>query len=80
MFTADSMRGPSLDDRRIFRHALGREGCKTFLRTTDGSLHTDETDWTDLHREQTAPLYLVKAAEVIRGQGVFFTLFHSKSP
>ena len=32
MFTADSMRGPSLDDTRIFRPAPHTEGCKGFYR------------------------------------------------
>lgn len=34
---------------RIFRPATHREGCKTFSRTGNGLLPTDETDWTDLH-------------------------------
>ncbi len=32
MFTADSMRGPSLDDTRIFLPALGKQRCKVFFR------------------------------------------------
>ena len=37
-------------------------------------------DWTDLHWWCIISLYLVRAAEVIREQSIFFGLFHYNSP
>ena len=69
---------------RILRPATHRERCKTFSRTGNGLLPTDDTDWTDLHWWCIISLHLVKAAEVIRGQKAYSSLYvalsHHKSP
>ena len=80
MFTDDSTRGPSLDDTRIFRPAPHTEDVKFFREQSTDDRVQMTLDWTDLNREQTTALYLVKALEVIRGQSIFFGLFHFKSP
>ena len=51
MFTADSTRGPSLDDTRISRPVMRKQRCKVFLQAVNDSLPTDDTDLTDFHAE-----------------------------
>ena len=71
MFTPDSMRGPSLDDRRIFRPTPRTEGCKVFLQVANVNCPTDETGLSLYLTQRTRRTQNYKAnyatAEVVAG-------------
>ena len=95
MFTADSMRGTNLDDTRIFRPVMRKQRCKVFFRVQSTEYRVQMTDdrWQMTeYRWQMTQIWQIYtedvqhfsqsrwgAAEVIRGQSIFFVLFHSKS-